>query len=101
MLTDYLILGVHPDAGDEEIRKKYLELIKKHPPESDTERFQEVVDAYERIKDAPARLRTRILGPMETRETEAYLRKLFRAAAPKRQAAGFRELMNSRNEKNA
>ena len=53
----YKILGVSPDASDEEIKRAYRQLAKKYHPDrnpGDTEaarKMQEVNDAYERIKN--------------------------------------------------
>ncbi len=55
------ILGVGHTATDVEIRRRYLELIKQHPPERDPERFREIHQAYEFAKD-PLRLAERLLS---------------------------------------
>ncbi len=53
----YKILGVSPDASDEEIKRAYRRLAKKYHPDlnpGDAEaarKMQEVNDAYERIKN--------------------------------------------------
>ena len=53
----YKILGVSPNASDEEIKRAYRRLAKKYHPDlnpGDAEaarKMQEVNDAYERIKD--------------------------------------------------
>jgi len=49
MLSSYFILGLGLDVADEEIRKRYLELIKQYTPEKDPNRFQEITSAYEQI----------------------------------------------------
>ena len=40
MLAHYLALGLSPSAAGEEIRQRYLELVRAHPPSRDPERFQ-------------------------------------------------------------
>src|SRR5438552_8026052 len=55
-MNPYLILGVLPQANDEQIRKAYLAAIKETTPDTHPERFQEVSQAYEAIKDEPCRL---------------------------------------------
>ncbi len=56
-MNPYLILGVPQSADDPQIRRAYLEAIKQATPDSNPQRFQEVSQAYERIKDEPSRLR--------------------------------------------
>lgn len=49
MKTPFDILGVAADAGDEAIKKAYLQRVKEHPPEREPERFQAIRTAYELI----------------------------------------------------
>ena len=56
------ILGVDHTASEIEIRQRYLELIKLHPPEHDPIRFREIHQAYEFAKN-PLRLAERLLQP--------------------------------------
>ena len=45
------ILGVGPSAGDAEIRAAYLRKVKENPPERAPERFEQIRDAYELLRD--------------------------------------------------
>ena len=56
------ILGVDHTATEIAIRKRYLELIKLHPPERDAEQFRKIHEAYECAKD-PLRLAKRLMAP--------------------------------------
>lgn len=56
----YSELGVAPEADDETIRKRYLELVREFPPEHHPQRFAAVRAAYERLKDLDARVRHRL-----------------------------------------
>lgn len=53
----YKVLGVSPDASDEEIKKAYRDLAKKYHPDMNpgdaaaAERMNEINDAYDRIKN--------------------------------------------------
>lgn len=56
------VLGVSPEAGDEEIRRAYLEKVKAHPPERDPAEFERVRDAYESVRDPKRRAHLLLLG---------------------------------------
>ena len=55
-MSPYEILGVSPRANDTDVRKAYLDLVRRYPPESHAEKFQEIHAAYEMIKDEKGRL---------------------------------------------
>ena len=61
MVADpYKVLGVAPDASDEEIKKAYRELTKKYHPdlnpgdEAAAEKMNEINTAYDQIKNGTA-----------------------------------------------
>ncbi|MEW6744924.1 MAG: J domain-containing protein [Planctomycetota bacterium] len=56
-------LGLSTDASDEEIRRRYRELVKMHPPDRDPERFERLRDAYSLIEDPQRRATMALLGP--------------------------------------
>ncbi len=56
-MTPYEILGISPDSDDKTIRRAYLDLVREHPPERDPERFKEIVQAYDAVKDESRRLK--------------------------------------------
>jgi curved DNA-binding protein CbpA len=60
----FTILGVSPDAGEAEVRARYLELVKQYPPERDPEKFQEVRKAFEVAKD-PLSIALKLIEPPE------------------------------------
>jgi curved DNA-binding protein CbpA len=45
------ILGVTASAGPDEIRRKYLELVRQHPPDREPERFAQIRAAYDELSD--------------------------------------------------
>ena len=53
MSTYYEILGVKQGAAQAEIKKAYFSLVRQHSPEKDPEKFREIREAYEHLKDAP------------------------------------------------
>ena len=61
MPDPFSVLGVAEDAGDAEIRRRYLELVREFPPDRALERFQELRAAYEALDDERKRLETRLL----------------------------------------
>jgi curved DNA-binding protein CbpA len=60
MNDPYKVLGLAPDADDEAVRRRYLELVKQHPPGQDAGRFNEVRKAYEQLRDLATRVRHRL-----------------------------------------
>jgi len=92
MLTYYLILGVSPDASDEEIRNSYIQLVKKHTPEKDPERFKQITQAYEAIKDKRVRIKRKIFGGFITRDYEETLIALAGTKESKRRRIGLKAL---------
>jgi curved DNA-binding protein CbpA len=60
MTDPYAVLGLAPDAEDEEIRRRYLELVRQFSPEHHPERFAAIRAAYESLRDLDTRLRHRL-----------------------------------------
>ena len=51
----YAILGLQKGATDQEIKRSYVELVKKYDPEKHTDRFMVIQNAYNRLKDPKKR----------------------------------------------
>jgi DnaJ-class molecular chaperone len=64
------VLELPRDSDDEAIRRRYLELVRRFPPEQAPERFSAVRAAYESLRDVDVRLRRRLFedGRHETVE---------------------------------
>lgn len=60
MIDPHAVLGVPPDASDEAIRKRYLELVRQFSPEHYPDKFAAIRSAYESLKDRNTRLRDRL-----------------------------------------
>jgi|SRR5580658_476341 len=45
------VLGVGPEADDEQIRAAYLRKVKEYPPDRSPSEFENVRDAYELLRD--------------------------------------------------
>jgi curved DNA-binding protein CbpA len=66
MSDPYHVLELPPDADDAAIRSRYLELVRRWPPEQAPERFAAVRAAYEQVRDRDARLRHRLFDAGRT-----------------------------------
>ena len=63
MLTDpYEVLGLGPEAGEDEIRQRYLALVREFPPEREPKRFAEIREAYDQIRDPVVSLERRLFN---------------------------------------
>ena len=56
------VLGISPEAGDEEIRAAYLRKVKEYPPDRAPQEFEKVRDAYELLCDPRRRMRQLLLS---------------------------------------
>jgi DnaJ-class molecular chaperone len=61
MRDPFTVLGVAEDAGDAEIRRRYLALVRDFPPDRAPDRFLEYRAAYEALSDERKRLETKLL----------------------------------------
>ncbi|MCL5065345.1 MAG: J domain-containing protein [Firmicutes bacterium] len=55
--TWYSGLGVSSQADSETIRQRYLELVRRFPPDTHPEDFAEIRQAYDVLNDVKARRR--------------------------------------------
>jgi curved DNA-binding protein CbpA len=76
MTDPYQILGLSPDADDERIRRRYLELVKEFPPERHPERFAAIRQAYESLRDLDTRLRYRLFEAGKNESIDALIEEL-------------------------
>ena len=62
MSDPFEILGLTPQASEEEIRARYLELVREYPPDRAPERFASVRSAYDELRDPLRRLDDEVLA---------------------------------------
>ncbi len=84
----YELLGIPDNADQKEVRRAYLEMIRRYPPERSPERFQEVVDAYRLIRDETERARLEVFGMPES-EGETRLSDLVLPPSDRRNRIGM------------
>jgi curved DNA-binding protein CbpA len=58
----FLVLGLPRDAGEAEVRSRYLELVKHFPPDREPQKFREIRAAFEACKD-PLAIARRLIRP--------------------------------------
>lgn len=61
MNDPFSILGVGEDADDDQIKQRYLALVRLFPPDREPERFQAYRAAYEALSDQRKRLEAKVL----------------------------------------
>jgi len=83
MSDPYEVLGLEPESGDVEIRRRYLELVRQYPPDRHADRFAEIHKAYDQLCDPQKRLEARLFGVKTDDSMDAItaeLRRRVRAA---------------------
>lgn len=61
--TAHEVLGLPADADEEQVRQRYLELVRLHPPDQDPVRFAEIRSAYDQLRDPTTRIERVLFGP--------------------------------------
>jgi curved DNA-binding protein CbpA len=93
MLNHYLILGLTPGATDQEIKNRFLDLVKKYPPEKEARMFRQINGAYEALKDHRRRIKAKMFHGMSILDIEAALLELAAALPVKKKRATFKDLV--------
>jgi curved DNA-binding protein CbpA len=60
MIDPYTVLGVARGCDDAEVRRRYLDLVRENPPDRAPERFAEVRQAYEQLRDPVVRMESKL-----------------------------------------
>ncbi|MGB7327515.1 MAG: DnaJ domain-containing protein [Rubripirellula sp.] len=63
ILDPFAVLGIDPASTTEQIRARYLELVRENPPERDAHRFAQIREAYEMASDPISRWTRRLYTP--------------------------------------
>ncbi len=95
MLKSYLVLDLPLDATDQDIRKKYLQLVKIYSPEKTPEEFQKITIAYESIKDKRTRMTTELFSALKSMDSSETIRTLAASVKVNRRNPGLRELLKT------
>jgi curved DNA-binding protein CbpA len=61
MTDPFSVLGVGEDVGDDQIKQRYLALVRAFPPDRYPERFQAYRAAFEALRDQRKRLEAKLL----------------------------------------
>ncbi len=61
MSDPFTVLGVGEDAGDDQIKQRYLALVRAFPPDREPERFQAYRAAYDAVRDPRKRMEAKLL----------------------------------------
>lgn len=60
MQDHYFVLGIPGNAGEAEIRSRYLELVRQFPPEREPQRAAAIRAAYDAVRDPMKRLKNQL-----------------------------------------
>lgn len=97
MICPHVVLGLRWDAGDKEVRQRYLELVRAHPPSKDPERFELIATAYEMMKNRRSRVDTHLFAAARSESFEGAISDLEIAAGSWR-PPGLREICSAEGE---
>ncbi len=95
MISPHVILGVRWDADDGEVRQRYLELVRSHPPSRDPDRFRLIREAYEQMGSRAARVQTHLFVAAEYSSFEDAVAELERLASDSWKPPGLREICDA------
>jgi curved DNA-binding protein CbpA len=79
MTDPFATLGVEADASDEDIKHRYLALVRAFPPDREPEHFQRYRAAYEALCDHRKRLEAQLLSTNQAALSRLKLRSLAAA----------------------
>jgi curved DNA-binding protein CbpA len=92
MTDPYEVLNLPPDADDDAIRRRYLELVRQFTPEHHPEKFAAIRAAYESLKDLTTRLEHRLFDTGDKESIAAIIEEL--ACRTPRRRLSLDQLLN-------
>lgn len=73
MPNPYRVLGIPLDADDDTVRRSYLRLLHRFPPQREPEAFKRIRAAYETLQDLRSRLRHLLFCPSRGESLEEWI----------------------------
>lgn len=73
MSDPYGVLDLPTESTDDEIRRRYLELVRTHTPDRSPQRFAAIREAYEKLRDPMRRMRYRLFEAGKDESLDAIL----------------------------
>jgi molecular chaperone DnaJ len=65
MLNPFDVLNVDEDASDTDVKKAYFQMVRQFTPEKHAERFKQIREAYDLLKDPSQRLEAEVFSFMK------------------------------------
>ena len=65
MMNPFDVLSVDEDASDADVKKAYFQMVRQFTPEKHAERFKQIREAYDLLKDPSQRLEARVFSFMK------------------------------------
>jgi DnaJ-class molecular chaperone len=78
MTDPYEVMELEPGSSEAEVRRRYLELVRKHPPDRDPARFTEIRRAYDQLRDPEVRLTSQLFDVKTEDSLEAIVAEVER-----------------------
>jgi len=98
MLFNYLVFDLPHDASEDAIRQAYLENVKKYTPEKDPERFRNLTQAYENIKNNRVRIHNQLHPFDNISDCEEKLFELAKVKPLRRRRLGLNDLIQAQKQ---
>jgi curved DNA-binding protein CbpA len=76
MTDPYTVLGLPADSDDDNIRRRYLQLVRQFSPEQHPEKFASIRQAYENLRDLNTRLRYRLFEAGKNDSVDAIIEEI-------------------------